>query len=59
MIYLKVIYLTESILHVLLKKSQLCTYNLWCPTRLCAGPLLFLLYYINDMVNCINDEDVK
>ena len=22
------------------------------------GPLLFLLY-INDMVNCINDEDVK
>ena len=25
---------------------------------LCAGALLFLLY-INDMVNCINDEDVK
>ena len=23
-----------------------------------AGPLLFLLY-INDMANCINDEDVK
>ena len=25
---------------------------------LCAGALLFILY-INDMVNCINDEDVK
>ena len=54
MIYLKFIYLTESSLHVCLNKSQL-----WHLLFMVSHKALLFLLYINDMVNCINDEDVK
>ena len=30
----------------------------WCPTRICVGPVLFVIY-INDIDNCVGSRILK